>query len=301
MTIENLEKLFERFASIFLLPLVNLIFLSMIVYVVSGGISFSEGKISGISSYLISLGSDFLKGDISANIRLVSDLVSKYGKSIANASTIVLAAIWVILVMFVYLVDRLTFYVGYFVPPMLEFDLDQYGVSYRGSPRVSRLSSLVGKGAPFAVRYGAIRAYLGDKNVDKYRLEIRGKLTRSIDRVRGAFSYSKAYLIFCFFILGFFAANGRHVSPLGFAFVCIALVVALLFSCLFYANLFKQLIEYDIDSFIADRSYNKSQPVKAPNFSKVRATVDARPPKTRLGALLRSMCIRLSTFEKLNT
>jgi hypothetical protein len=298
MSLDNLEALFGRVTSVFLKPLVNIIFLSLIAHLISGGINFSGDRMQGISAHLVDLVSSVVKGDISFDIDPISDFVKKNGKSIANASTVFLTAVWVTVVVFIYLIDRLTFYIGYFVPPVLEFNLDEYRVLNKNSPRARQFRSLIGDGIPFGMSYGAIRAYLGEKNADKYRLAVRAKLTGAIDRAKIALSYTKAYLLFCLLLLLSFIIHGRHISIFGSTSIIVILLLSFMLSCLSYANFWKQLVDYDIDSFISDRTYNSSQPVKFPDFSTRETPSDVTLAKTRIGAFLRRMCIRFAMLEK---
>jgi hypothetical protein len=298
MSLDTLEALFGRVTSVFLKPLVNIIFLSVIVHLISGGNNFSGNKIQGISAHLVDLVSSVAKGDISFDIDPISDFVKKNAKSIESASIVFLTAIWVTVVVFIYLVDRLTFYIGSFVPPVLEFNLDEYRVLNKDSPRARQFRSLIGENIPFGMSYVAIRAYLGEKNADKYRLAVRAKLTGAIDRAKLALSYTKAYLLFCLLLLLSFILHGRHISIFGSTSIIVILLLAFMLSCLSYATSWKQLIDYDIDSFISDRSYNSSQPVKFSDFSTGETPPDVTFAKTRFGAFLRSMCIRFAMLEK---
>jgi hypothetical protein len=300
MSLDALEKLFGRVASIFLAPLVNIIFLSMIAHFISGGMNFNGSQIQGISSHISDLVSSVFKGDISFDLEAISNFVKKNGHSIANASTVFLTAVWVTVIVFIYLIDRLTYHIGYFVPPALQFDLDEYGVVNKNAPRLRRFRSLIGEDVPFGIAYPAITAYLGDKNVDKNRLAVRAKLTRAVDRAKLAFSYTKAYLLFCLLLLLSFTIHGRHLSDFGFTAVIVILLFSFVLSCLSYANFSKQLVDYDIDSFISDRSYNSSQPVKFSDFSTDETYLDRKFVKTRIGAFLRRTCIRFAMLERLS-
>ena len=298
MSLATLEALFGRVASIFLVPLINIIFLSVIAHFISGGINFNGSQIQGISSHIFDLASSVIKGDMHFNIESISDFVKKNGHSIANASTLFLTAVWVTFVVFVYLIDRLTFHIGYFVPPGVQFDLDEYGVLNKNAPRLRRFRSLIGEDIPFGIAYAAITAYLGDKNVDKYRLAARSKITRAIDRAKDVFSYTKTYLLFCLLLLLTFIIHGRHLSALGSASIIVILLLSFMLSCLSYANFSKQLVDHDIDSFISDRSYNSSLPVKFSDFSTGETHPDGNFSKTRVGAFLRKTCIRFAMLEK---
>jgi hypothetical protein len=298
MSLATLEALFGRVTSIFLVPLINIIFLSLIAHFISGGINFSGNQIQGISSYVIDIASNFSKGDVSFSMDAISDFVKKNGHSIANASTFFLTAVWVTFVVFVYLIDRLTFHVGYFVPPALQFDLDEYGVLNKNAPRLRRFRSLIGEDVPFGIAYAGITAYLGDKNVDKYRLAARGKVTRAIDRAKAALSYTKAYLLFCLLLLLTFIIHSRHLSVFGSASIIVILLLSFMLSCLSYTNFSKQLVDYDIDSFISDRSYNSSQPIKFSDFSTAETHPGVIFAKTQIGAFLRRACIRFAMLEK---
>jgi hypothetical protein len=298
MSLDNLEALFGRVTSVFLVPLINIIFLSMIAHSISGGITLSGNQIQGISSYVMDIASSFSKGDISFSMEAISDFVKKNGHSIANASTLLLTAVWVTVLVFIYLIDRLTFHIGYFAPPALQFDLDEYGGLTKDSARARQFRSLIGEGVPFGMAYGAIRAYLGDKNTDKYRLAARAKLTRAVDHAKTIFSYTKAYLLLCLLLLLFFIIHGRHLSAFGLISIIVILLFAFMLSCLSYANFSKHLVNYDIDSFISDRSYNNSQPVKFSDFSTSETHPDVNFAQTRIGALLRRTCIRFAMLEK---
>jgi hypothetical protein len=296
----DIEKLFARFTSVFLAPLINIIFLSLISHFISGGFNFNGSQIQGISSHIFDLASSVFKGDISVNMESISAFVKKNGHSIANASTLFLTAVWVTLVVLVYLIDRLTFHIGYFVPPALQFDLDEYGILNKNTLRLRRFRSLIGEDVPFGIAYAAISAYLGDKNVDKNRLAVRSTVTRAIERAKVAFSYTKAYLLFCLLLLLAFIIHGRHLSALGSASIIVILLLSFMFSCLSYVNFSKQLVDYDIDSFISDRSYNSSQLVKFSDFSTNETQPDGNFGKTRIGTLLKRKCIRFAMLEKLN-
>jgi len=298
MSLATLEALFGRVTSIFLVPLINIIFLSLIAHFISGGINFNGNQIQGISSHIVDLASSVAKGDIHFNIDSISEFVKKNGHSIASASTFFLTAVWITFVVFVYLIDRLTFHIGYFVPPTLQFDFDEYGVLNKNAPRFRRFRSLIGEDVPFGIAYAAITAYLGDKNVDKYRLAARSKVTRAIDRAKSAFSYTKVYLLFCLLLLMTFIIHGRHLSVPGSASIIVILLLSFMLSCLSYANFSKQLVDYDIDSFISDRSYNSSLPVKFSDFSTTETRQDVNFIKTRIGAFLRRTCIRFAMLEK---
>jgi len=300
MSLDALEKLFGRVASIFLAPVINIIFLSLIAHFISGGVNFNGSQMQGISSHIFDLASSLAKGDFSFNIDSISDFVKKNGHSIASASVAFLTAVWITVVVFVYLIDRLTFHIGYFVPPGLQFDLDEYGVVNKTAPRLRRFRSLIGEDVPFAIAYAATAAYLGDKNVDKYRLAVRAKLTRAVDRAKIAFSYTKAYLLFCLLLLISFIIHGRHLSVFGFTFIIVILLFSFMLSCLSYANFSKQLVDYDIDSFISDRSYNSSLPVKFSDLSTGETHPDGNFAKTRMGAFLKRTCIRFAMLEKLS-
>ena len=300
MSLDALEKLFGRVASIFLAPVINIIFLSLIAHFISGGVNFNGSQMQGISSHIFDLASSLAKGDFSFNIDSISDFVKKNGHSIASASVAFLTAVWITVVVFVYLIDRLTFHIGYFVPPGLQFDLDEYGVVNKNAPRLRRFRSLIGEDVPFAIAYAATAAYLGDKNVDKYRLAVRAKLTRAVDRAKIAFSYTKAYLLFCLLLLISFIIHGRHLSVFGFTFIIVILLFSFMLSCLSYANFSKQLVDYDIDSFISDRSYNSSLPVKFSDLSTGETHPDGNFAKTRMGAFLIRTCIRFAMLEKLS-
>jgi len=270
----------------------------MIAHFISGGINFSGNQIQGISSHISDLVSSVAKGDLSFNIDSISDFVKKNGHSIASASAAFLTAVWITVVVFLYLIDRLTFHIGYFVPPGLQFDLDEYGVVNKNAPRLRRFRSLIGEDVPFGIAYAAIAAYLGDKNVDKNRLAVRAKLTRAVDRAKVSLSYTKAYLLFCLLLLMTFIIHGRHLSVPGSASIIVILLLSFMLSCLSYANFSKQLVDYDIDSFISDRSYNSSLPVKFSDFSTTETRQDVNFIKTRIGAFLRRTCIRFAMLEK---
>jgi hypothetical protein len=235
MSIDNLEALFGRVTSVFLAPLINIIFLSVIAHFISGGTNFGGDRIQGIESQIFDLASSVANGDISFNIDSISDFVKKNSRSIASASTVFLTAVWITIVVFVYILDRLTFHIGYFVPPALQFDLGEYGVVNKNAPRLRRFRSLIGDDVPFGIAYAAIAAYLGDKNVDKYRLAVRAKLTRAVDRAKVAFSYTKAYLLFCLLLLLSFIIHDRHLSVLGFTSIIVILLSSFMLSCLSYA------------------------------------------------------------------
>jgi hypothetical protein len=111
---------------------------------------------------------------------------------------------------------------------------------------------------------------------------------------------SKAYLLFCLLLLLSFIAHGRHLSVSGFISIVVILLFSFMLSCLCYANFSKQLVDYDIDSFISDRSYNSSLPVKFPDFSTIETHPDVSFAKTRIGAFLRRTCIRFAMLEKLS-
>jgi hypothetical protein len=79
----------------------------------------------------------------------------------------------------------------------------------------------------------------------------------------------------------------------------VVLICALAIGCLFYANVHRQLVEYDIDSFIWEQGYNSAQPVKG--LALPAPQID--PSDHKLGVvarILKRKCLKLSIFEELH-
>src|SRR5262249_21234852 len=160
MTLDSIEHLINRFVSVFLLPLVNLMVISTIVYFVSSGHGVTGGGYEGFHNYIIDLVNGLIKGDFKPML----DTLEKHQKEIKGASTFLLTTTVIFVVVSTYLLDRIVFYIGCLIPPAFEFDLDTYGRS--GANHVERAMRIAGESSNFVTTYGAIRAYLGHKNTD---------------------------------------------------------------------------------------------------------------------------------------
>jgi hypothetical protein len=296
MTLDSVEQLIKRFVSIFLMPLVNLILVSGIVYSVSGGFGVSGvsgTKYEGLFNYVVDLVSGFIKGDFKSLL----DTLTQHQKQVKDVSTLILTVTAILVVVSAYLLDRIVFYIGYLVPPSIQFDLDAYGRS--GASHVDKLMRIAGESSNFVSTYGAIRAYLGHKNTDQYRLAVRSKLTGAIERSRAVISYTKSYLLLCC-LLAALDLWEPYFSMTRVGAAAVVLICALVIGCLLYANVFRQLVEYDIDSFIWEQAYNSAPPVKG--LALPEPQID--PSDRKLGAverILKRKCLKLALFERLHS
>lgn len=271
----RLDDLLNKFAAVFLFPIVNLICISFIVYWCARGFN-----VTGLmqSVHLPGDGTDerfgFITKFVQENLSVITGITSAYGKEIANLSFFMAGLTSALLVLVVYLFDRLTFYIGYLFTPAFNFDIGRYGEAAANAGRMAAVRAIFGTDRPLAATYGVIRAYLGDKNADPVRLRHRASLLRSIENSTATVTYVKSYALITAFLLLYSLFFRSALSPLA-TLVVLVLVIAVLAGALAYFSVCcRQLVDFDVDSFIWDRGYNAEVPFNAA----VLAALPQSPP-----------------------
>lgn len=262
--IGRLDDILNKLGAVFLFPIVNLICISFIVYWCARGFNVA-GLIQNVRlpGEVADERFGFVTKFVQENLSVITGITSAYGKEIANLSFFMAGLTSALLVLVVYLFDRLTFYVGYLFTPAFNFDIDRYGGAPANAPRAEAVRAIFGTDRALGATYGVIRAYLGEKNTDPVRLRYRASLLRSIERSTTAVTYIKSYALITALLLLYSLFFRSALSPLA-TLVVLVLVIAVLAGALAYFSVCcRQLVDYDVDSFIWDRSYNPEVPFNA--------------------------------------
>jgi hypothetical protein len=271
----QLDEILNKFVSVFLLPIINMICLSFLFYWSVKGITFDffkEARVEEISGSRLGFVSEFVK----QNLTSITSIIQLYKNEITSLSYFMAATTSVLLILLIYLCDRVVYYIGLLAPPVFSFDIDRFSVSPTMDSRQKMLGSILGKPVSLSTAYGIIRSYLGERNADKNRLEFRGKLVKGIEITRIVITYIKSYLIISLVILIGSIFPSMPFSPGGAIMVVLLLLLASLIGHLLYSRQFQHLVEYDVDSFIweriykADTKFDVSSLVLAPAAAKRR-------------------------------
>lgn len=270
--LDRLDDLLKRFSAFFLVPLVNIAGIGLIFYICTKadvGSAFSGDNIKGFVATVLG----FMSGLFESSLASALAFAEKYSHQIQIVSFFILGSLFVIFVVLMYVFDRLTYYAGFLLPPAFDFDIRAYAHLRRTDERLVQLDKTLRKaaaapagaapaGEDAAIRdlalpavYGMLRAYLGERNRDPYRIAFRSGLSKSIASIKTVSCYVKAYLLIAALLAAFsFMATGFSFwRAIGVIAVLLAILLLLIS---YYGKLFRQLVEYDIDSFIWDRCYN---------------------------------------------
>ena len=262
--IGRLDDILSKFVAVFLFPIVNLICISFIAYWCARGFNLS-GLVQNVrlSGDVADERFGFVTKFVEENLSVITGITSAYGKEIANLSFFMAGLTSALLVLVVYLFDRLTFYIGYLFAPAFNFDIDRYGRAAANAPRAEATRAIFGADRALGATYGVIRAYLGEKNNDPVRLRHRASLLRSIENSTVTVTYVKSYVVITAALLLYSLLFRSALSPLA-TLVVLVLVIAVLAGALAYFSVCcRQLVDFDVDSFIWDRSYNAEVPFNA--------------------------------------
>lgn len=261
--IDRLDEILKKFVSVFLFPIVNLICFSLLFYWSSKGVSIGiEQKLTSIdiSQGMFSFASEFLK----SNSKVLGDALRDYKSEIGTVGYFVAAATTVFTVLAIYLLDRSAYYLGYFLPPNIEFNVKAYAaISGDDDAREiavlhGPLRDIFGAKCRFPECYKIIRSYLGERNADPQRLAVRGKLVQRVDATRTVFCYLKAYCYVAAAIFVYASFATTNFVPLNAFVLMLLLMGAMVASAYHYAASYRRLVDYDIASFVWERSYKKA-------------------------------------------
>ena len=216
--LDKLDEIIKRFVAVFLFPLVNMLIMILITYfATSTNTNGVSSKISLSVTSILHSSAEFIRTNFTAISSALHDFQSTF-QTITSASA---AASLFIFVLTIYLIDRVFYYVGFYCPPNFEFDLNSYGAKV-GEGRKAALKSIFKTECEVAKCYGAIKAYLGQKNSDQNRINQRNKFLSSIETAKTVLAYTKAYILYLVFVFAS-AAYNEVASWIGAGFVLITL------------------------------------------------------------------------------
>jgi hypothetical protein len=278
-TLGRIDDLLGKFAAVFLFPIVNLICISFIVYWCTRGFNIS-GLMQNV--HLPGDGSEerlgFVTKFVRENLSVITEITSAYRKEIASLSFVMAVTTSVLLVLVIYLFDRVTFYVGYLMPPVFNFDIDAYGRAPQNANDANTVRTILGTDHSLGLNYGIIRAYLGDKNTNADRIAYRAKLMRSLDSTNTVIAYVKSYVLLTAVLLlySLFFVSPFSRLPTFLVLVLISLVLA---AAVYYFSLsYRRLVDFDVTSFVWERCYNNASPFEAGAI----AAMSESPERSRL-------------------
>jgi hypothetical protein len=256
--IGRLDEILKRLFAFFVAPLLNVIIISLILnlcladnYSISALVS--QLDVGGISKYITEL----LTALFSGNFDSLRDYLTRFSSQIAAVSTIVGILLILTIVLVMFLLDRAIYSISWLLPQDFEFDLKAYAAAHHADERIRRLYGLLGRAFDFRTAYGVLTSFLGEQSVDQERVVRRNELAKARSTSRIAFDYAVSYccLLAAAWLFSIVQGGYFKVWPL-----TIALVVALLAALgylIWYANACRDLVEFDIDSFIRLRLYSK--------------------------------------------
>ena len=254
--IGRIDELIQRLVSFFVLPVINVTIVSLLLHWCLAdqySVSSLIGKldIGGITQYFANV----LGALVSGNFDTIKDLAGRYSSQIATVSNIVAFVMILTIIVVMVLLDRAIYAVNWVVPLDFDFDPETYGAQHRGDARLRRLFFLLGQPFDFATAVGVVRSFLGEHSVDASRLARRNALARSLGIARTTFDYAKSYV--CLLLVFWAAALAAPALKLGSITWLLGASLAIAVGYLiWYANAYQSLLEFDIDSFIAVRSYD---------------------------------------------
>ncbi len=257
--INKIDDIIRRLGAVFLFPLINILMVTLIVYSVTSTdkhtiMAAASSASSGIIGALTEL--------IEKNLTAIADALKAYKDAVQTISSILAATVFLVVVILVYLVDRTFFYIGYFMPPNFKFDLRSYETKAREG-RDRALKKIFKRPCDIVKIYGTIGAYLSHKNADQYRLARRNELVAGIEHATKIGSYVKAYTIFIVMLLIASAVWSVRISPAGTLAAVLALAIVFLVKVWYVSRCYRALVNFDLDCFIWERSYNSAATLDA--------------------------------------
>lgn len=255
--LDKLDDIIKRFVAVFLFPLINLLIMISITYFATSTDTYRvSSKINISVTSILAAATDLIQ----TNLATISSALHDYQGAVPAIASASAAASLFIFVLTIYLIDRVVYYVGFVFPPSFEFDLGSYEAK-AGEGRIAALNRIftaaceVANTCEVAKCYGAIRAYLGHKNSDQYRINQRNKFVKRIETAKTVLAYTKAYVFYLVVIFGSAVWSGG-ISWRGALGVFVLLVFVLVTTVWYLSFEYRTLVNYDLDSFIWDRSYN---------------------------------------------
>jgi predicted PurR-regulated permease PerM len=253
-------------------------------------ISITYGVTNADTNRISASASNFLTSVIStstkfieSNLAAISSALGQYSGAVQTIASAFAAALFFIVVLAIYLIDRSVYYFGYFFPPNFRFDLSAFEKE-ASVGRSEALTQIFSKECTVSKCYGAIRAYLGHKNLDTYRISQRNKIVNGIETAKQVFAYVKAYTVYVIVLL-MASFGGIAISPLGATITIVTLILVLCVTVFYFSAAYQSLIKYDLDSFIWEQSYNSDMKMNGDAVGRV--VYETKRAKWRVGRLIR--------------
>ena len=289
----RLDDLLNKFVAVFLFPIVNLICISFVVYWATRGFNIAglmqNVPLSGdVSQDRLGFVADFVR----ENLSVITEITSAYRKEIASLSFVMAVTTSALLVLVIYLFDRVTFYVGYLVPPVFNFDIDAYGDAPQNANDAKTVRAILGTDHSLGLCYGVIRAYLGDRNTNVQRIAYRAQLMRSIDSSTTVIAYIKSYVLLTAVLLLYSLFFVSPFSRPATLVVLILVSLVLAFAVYYFSLCYQRLVDFDVASFIWERCYNNAPPFEAGTM----AAMSESPEHSRLS--IRRWYLTASLFSR---
>jgi hypothetical protein len=286
------DEIARRVVSVFLIPFVNFICFCLVVYLCSERVplasSFDLGNVKSFLSFVSEALSELVKTSFGS----IFDVIDRYKNEVRLVSLALLGIVCALFVLLLYIFDRVTYYVGYVLPPAFRFDVTAYMTRLQDTERFRLLRNHIDERVSPAACYGIVRAYLGERNKDQDRIAARRDLATNLAALDLTAQYLKTYFftaLVLIFVPGFSVAKS----------LIVAIVVAAVFAALiaYFSRLYRRLIILDIESFLWDRCYNHEQTLNT-SLAAVSGPVPVR--KAALSGAARMRFIQLSLSETLH-
>lgn len=290
--VPRLDDIARRAVSVFLIPFVNFICICLIVYLCSERValanSFDLGNVKSFLSFVFEALSELVKTSFGS----IFEAIDKYKNELRAVSLAMLAIVCALFVLLLYIFDRVTFYVGYVLPPAFRFDIAAYMTRLQDTEHFRLLRNHIDERVSPAACYGIVRAYLGERNKDQDRIAVRREIATNLATLDLTAQYLKCYFftaLVLVFVPGFSAVKSLLVA------VAVAVVFAALIA--YFSRLYRRLIILDIDSFLWDRCYNHEQTL---NTSLAAVSGSAPVRSSAANRVARMRFIQLSLSETMH-
>jgi hypothetical protein len=254
----RIDVILMRLFAVFVAPLLNVVIISVILnlcladnYSIKALVSTLD--VGGLTRSITEL----LTALFSGNFDSLREYLTRFSGQIATASTFVAILLILLVLLVMYLLDRAIYYISWLIPQDFEFDLKAYAANQCADDRLRRLYGVLGRTFDFPTAYGVVMAFLGEQSIDQDRIARRHDLVRTRVSARIGFDYAVSYccLLFAAWLFAILHSGYFKLGPLT-AVLVVALVAALGY-LIWFANACRDLVEFDIDSFVRLRLYSK--------------------------------------------
>ena len=255
------DESLQRLVSLFLAPILNVIFLSFLLTYPLSGVNLASVvsglDLSGLSKYFLDAAAALLGGE--DFIKFLKEQSAMIGR----VSGVVSLIFFALLIVAIIILDRIIYLLGWAVPLDFKFSYSAYGSSHRDSLRVKHLYGILDekaeRGIGFEDAYGVVTSHLGLTNADPSRTAQRGALVSQLRVARDAFVYIKGFVLIAVILL---FVPGFSISRL--LLLLFAMGAAMAICAARFSHIFEDVLTFDIETFLWTTWYDKDRKISDP-------------------------------------